>query len=140
MKKQRRGLNRYNVLRDRWRSLVCQTTQLYGHKAVQCDGCEMWIHNKCSLITDSESYSVENTKCTLICPKRDFFNFSESLFADQLKFPPVTAPGEGLSIWRFTSKLFRFRFRFSWKSEAKYIISWAPVDQATDERAPVPTN
>ena len=25
-------------------------------------------------------------------------------------FPPVTAPGEGLSIWRFTSKLFRFRF------------------------------
>ena len=27
-KKQRQGLNRYNVLRDRWRSLVCQTTQL----------------------------------------------------------------------------------------------------------------
>ena len=27
----------------------------------------------------------------------------------QLPFPPVTAPGEGLSIWRFTSKLFRFR-------------------------------
>ena len=25
MKKQRRGLNRYNILRDRWRSLVCQT-------------------------------------------------------------------------------------------------------------------
>ena len=24
-------------------------------------------------------------------------------------FPPVTAPGEGLSNWRFTSKLFRFR-------------------------------
>ena len=27
-KKQRRGLNRYNVLHDRWRSLVCQTTPL----------------------------------------------------------------------------------------------------------------
>ena len=25
-------------------------------------------------------------------------------------FPPVLAPGEGLSFWRFTSKIFRFRF------------------------------
>ena len=28
MKKQRRGLNRYNVLRDIWRSMDCQTTPL----------------------------------------------------------------------------------------------------------------
>ena len=28
MKKQRRGLDRYNVLHDGWRSLVCQTTPL----------------------------------------------------------------------------------------------------------------
>ena len=28
MKKERRGLNRYSVLHDRWRSLVCQTTPL----------------------------------------------------------------------------------------------------------------
>ena len=35
-------------------------------------------------------------------------------------FPPVTAPGEGLSIWRFTSKLFRFRFR---QRETKALIS-----------------
>ena len=45
---------------------------LYGHKAVQCDKCEMWIHNKCSLITESEFDSVENTNCTWICPKCDF--------------------------------------------------------------------
>ena len=56
---------------------------LYGHKAVQCDKCEMWIHNKCSLITESEFDSVENTNCTWICPKGDFFNFSDSFFADQ---------------------------------------------------------
>ena len=31
MKKQRRGLNRYNVLHDRWRSLVCQTNRLFVH-------------------------------------------------------------------------------------------------------------
>ena len=27
---------------------------------------------------------VENTNCTWICPKCDFFNFSDSFFADQL--------------------------------------------------------
>ena len=32
-----------------------------------------------------------------------------SLVRARALFPPVTAPGEGLSIWRFTSKLFRFR-------------------------------
>ena len=32
-----------------------------------------------------------------------------SLVRARSLFPPVTAPGEGLSIWRFTSKLFRFR-------------------------------
>ena len=32
-----------------------------------------------------------------------------SLVRARYLFPPVTAPGEGLSIWRFTSKLFRFR-------------------------------
>ena len=45
----------------------------------------MWIHNKCSLITESEFDSVENTNCTWICPKCDFFfNFSNSFFTDHL--------------------------------------------------------
>ena len=51
---------------------LCSGAVLYGHKAVQCDKCEMWIHNKCSLITESEFDSVENTNCTWICPKCDF--------------------------------------------------------------------
>ena len=33
---------------------LCSGAVLYGHNAVQCDKCEMWIHNKCSLITESE--------------------------------------------------------------------------------------
>ena len=40
----------------------------------------MWIHNKCSFITESEFDSVENTNCTWICQKYDFFNFSDSFF------------------------------------------------------------
>ena len=62
---------------------LCSGAILYGHKAVQCDKCEMWIHNKCSLITESEFDSVENTNCPWICPKCDFFNFSDSFFADK---------------------------------------------------------
>ena len=60
---------------------LCSGAVLYGHKAVQCDKCEMWIHNKCFLITESEFDSVENTSCTWICPKCDFFNFSDSFFS-----------------------------------------------------------
>ena len=66
---------------------LCSGAVLYGHKAVQCDKCELWIHIKCSLITESEFDSVENTNCTWICPKCDFFfffNFSDLFFADQL--------------------------------------------------------
>ena len=37
---------------------LCSGAVLYGHKSVQCDKCEMWIHNKCSLITESEFGSV----------------------------------------------------------------------------------
>lgn len=48
---------------------LCSGVVLYGHKAVQCDKYEIWIHNKCSLITDSEIESVENTNCTWIFPK-----------------------------------------------------------------------
>ena len=54
---------------------LCSGAVLYGHKAVQCDKCEMWIHDKCSLITESEFDSVENTNCTWICLKCAFFNF-----------------------------------------------------------------
>ena len=63
---------------------LCSGAVLYGHKAVQCDKCEMWIHNECSLITESEFDSVENTNCTWICPNCDFFNFSDSFFAEHL--------------------------------------------------------
>ena len=29
---------------------------LNGHKAVQCDRCEMWIHTECSFILDTEYF------------------------------------------------------------------------------------
>ena len=43
---------------------LCSGAVFMGHKAVQCDKCEMWIHNKCSIITDSQFESVENTNCS----------------------------------------------------------------------------
>ena len=56
-----------------------------------------------SLISSSELSDDSVSKFTSLVRARDLF-------------PPVTAPGEGLSIWRFTSKLFRFRLRFRFYS------------------------
>ena len=63
-----------------------------------------------SLISSSELSDDSVIKFTSLVRARDLF-------------PPVTAPGEGLSIWRFTSKLFRFRFRvYTVYSAYNYII------------------
>ena len=58
--------------------------------------CEMWVHNGCSFITESQYETLQNTNCTWICPKCKFSNFSNSLFDDQLnletqnRFDPLT--------------------------------------------------
>ena len=47
------------------------------HKAVQCDQCELWIHNECFLISQSEYEALENSNCTWIRPKCEMINFSD---------------------------------------------------------------
>ena len=70
---------------------------LNSHKAVQCDNCEMWVHNKCSLVSDNQYENKQNSNCSWICPKCDFFNFSDSFFSDQLnleeqnRFAPLSS-------------------------------------------------
>ena len=62
---------------------LCSGAVLNSHKAVQCDKCEMWVHNNCSFMSDSEYETMQNSNCTWICPKCDFFNFSDSFFNEQ---------------------------------------------------------
>ena len=62
---------------------LCSGAVLNSHKAVQCDKCEMWVHNNCSFMSDSEYEAMQNSNCTWICPKCDFFNFSDSFFNEQ---------------------------------------------------------
>ena len=57
---------------------------LKGHKAVRCDSCDMWIHNECSFTAENQYETVNNTNCTWICPKCEFFNFSDSFFGGQV--------------------------------------------------------
>ena len=38
----------------------CSGAVLNGHKAVQCDNCDMWIHNECSFITETQYETVKN--------------------------------------------------------------------------------
>ena len=37
---------------------------LNGHRAVQCDSCDMWVHNECSFIAETQYETVKNTSCT----------------------------------------------------------------------------
>ena len=46
---------------------LCSGAVLKGHKAVQCDSCDMWIHNECSFIAETQYETVSNTNCTWIC-------------------------------------------------------------------------
>ena len=75
---------------------LCSGAVLKGHKTVQCDSCDMWIHNECSCIAETQYETVNNTNCTWICPKCEFFNFSDSFFGEQVdletenRFVPLT--------------------------------------------------
>ena len=63
---------------------LCSGDVLNDHKAVQCDKCEMWVHNDCSFVTDFQYETMQNSSCTWICPKCEFFNFSDSFFSEHL--------------------------------------------------------
>ena len=40
---------------------LCSGAVLNSHKAVQCDKCEMWVHNNCSYMSDSEYETMQNS-------------------------------------------------------------------------------
>ena len=45
---------------------LCSGAVLKGHRAVRCDSCDMWIHNECSFIAETQYETVNNTNCTWI--------------------------------------------------------------------------
>ena len=53
-------------------------------------------HNECSFIAETQYETVNITHCTWICPKCEFFNFSDSFFGEQVslesenRFVPLT--------------------------------------------------
>ena len=57
----------------------------------------MWIHYECSFIAETQYETVSNTNCIWICPKCEFFNFSDSFFGEQVnwetekRFVPLTS-------------------------------------------------
>ena len=61
---------------------LCNGAVLKDHKAVQCDSCD----NECSFIAETQYETVNNTNCTRICPKCEFFNFSDPFFGEQVNF------------------------------------------------------
>ena len=69
----------------------------------QCDSCDMWIHNECTFIAETQHETVSNINCTWICPKCEFFNFSDSFFDEQVnletenRFVPLTKEKKDMS-------------------------------------------
>ena len=93
---------------------LCSGAVLSVHKAVQCEGCEM-----CSFITEAEYENVLKSCCTWICPKCEFFNFSDSFFVDQSNLmiqnrfdPPTKEQNDRISSIRTnqTNSLGRLKF------------------------------
>ena len=37
---------------------LCSLAVLNGHKAIQCDGCELWIHSECLVISEDDFENV----------------------------------------------------------------------------------
>ena len=70
----------------------------------------MWVHNKCSYITETLYETVQNSNCNWIFPKCDFFKFSDSFFDDQLnlenqnRFDPLTKEKKTRSSSNATNK------------------------------------
>ena len=50
---------------------LCSSLVLNCHKVVQCDKCDIWVHNECSFLSDSQYETMQNTNCTWICPKSE---------------------------------------------------------------------
>ena len=51
---------------------LCSGDVLNNHKAVQCDKCEMSVHNDCSFVTDFQYETMQNSSCTWICQNMNF--------------------------------------------------------------------
>ena len=79
---------------------LCSGAVLYGHKAVQCDKCEMGINNRCSLITYNLSLNLLKTQTAPGFVQNVTFNFSDLFFTyhlnleNQNRFDPLAKDSE----------------------------------------------
>ena len=63
---------------------LCSDAVLKNHKAVQCDNCEMWVHNGCSFMTESQYETLQNTTVPGFAQNVYFSTFPILFFYDQL--------------------------------------------------------
>ena len=54
---------------------LCSGSVLKGHKAVQCDSCDMWIHNECPIYCRNSVWNCEQYKLYMDLPEMWILQF-----------------------------------------------------------------
>ena len=57
---------------------ICTKNVTKSDPAIECDSCELWIHNTCAVVSPEEYMIVQATNCTWSCPKCDSDTLSSS--------------------------------------------------------------
>ena len=74
---------------------LCSGAVLKGHKAGRCDSCDMWIHNECSFIAETQ-WNCEQYKLYMDLPEMWILQLLWFLFGEQVnletenRFVPLT--------------------------------------------------
>ncbi len=59
---------------------MCSKAVKQSDKAVCCDICDQWLHNKCSGVSEHMYAILQGSDCEWICPNCGMPNFSASFF------------------------------------------------------------
>ena len=69
--------------KPKWPCGICQYAVKNGDSTMTCDRCNLWIHNKCSGISDSSYIFYQKlNNFVWICPACEVINFEDSYFSN----------------------------------------------------------
>ena len=68
---------------------ICLKPCKWGHKAIQCDQCDVWYHNNCAFVTTYHYDILANCSLSWCCFNCGLPNFSSKLFYSSTDFSSI---------------------------------------------------